>query len=226
MTAPPLVLFDLDDTLCDYSGARSGRLRGAYGDAFLAAGARGIDLDAVIAESIAVHPHGSDHFPDILARHGVDNPDLAHQARRWYQQNRFLGLRLFPDARELLHQIRSLPSVRTIGLITNGPEEVQREKIALLELWDVVDFAVISGEVGFEKPDPRIFERALRIGGVSADEAIYIGDSPEYDMDGAHNAGIDRIWVNRARGPWPLRTPAPEREADSLGAVLRLLDAI
>jgi putative hydrolase of the HAD superfamily len=226
VAAPPLVLFDLDDTLCDYSGARTGRLRGAYGDAFLAAGERDIDLDAVIAESIAIHPHGSDHFPDILARHGVDDPELALRARRWYQQNRFLGLGLFPDARELLHLVRSVPSVRKIGLITNGPAEVQREKIALLELWDEIDFAVISGEVGVEKPDPRIFARALAIAGMSADEAIYIGDSPEYDMDGAHNAGIARIWVNRAREPWPLPTPPPEHEADSLSAVFRLLSAL
>jgi putative hydrolase of the HAD superfamily len=226
VTAPALVLFDLDETLCDYSGARTGRLRGAYGDAFLAAGARDIDLDAVIAESIAIHPHGSDHFPDILARHGVENPDLALEARRWYQQNRFLGLRLFPDARELLHRVRNLPSVRKIGLITNGPAEVQREKIALLELWDAIDFAVISGEAGVEKPDPRIFQRALQIGGVPAGDAIYIGDSPEYDMDGAHNAEIARIWVNRAGEPWPRATPAPELEADSLHAVLKILTAI
>ena len=225
MTSPALVLFDLDDTLCDYSGARSGRLRGAFGGAFEAAGTEHVDLDAVIAESIAIHPHGSDHFPQILARYGVSDPELAMEARRWFHRNRFLGLRLFPEAPEILHQIRELAGVHRIGLVTNGPAEVQREKIALLDLWREIDFAVISGEVGVEKPDPAIFARALALGGVTAEAAIYIGDSPEYDMDGAHAAGIARIWLNPGGHPWPLDTPAPEREVDSLGAVLPLLAA-
>ena len=225
MTAPALVLFDLDDTLCDYSGARAGRLRGAYGDAFAAAGISDVDLDAVIAESISIHPHGSDHFPDLLSRHGMTDADLASEARRWYHRNRFLGLDLFPDARDLLREVRRIPGVRRIGLVTNGPAEVQRDKIALLDLEREIDFAIISGEVGVEKPNPAIFQRALDAAGVGAGDAIYIGDSPEYDMDGARNAGIERVWMNRAGDPWPLESPAPEIQVSTLGAFVDLLKA-
>lgn len=217
-----MVLFDLDDTLCDYGGAREGRLRGAYGDAFAAAGMTGVDLDAVIAESIAIHPHGSDHFPDLLARRGMTDPDLATAARRWYHQNRFLGLTLFDDAREVLEAIRALPGVRALGLVTNGPADVQREKISLLKLWPQIDFAVISGEIGVEKPDPAIFRHALNQSSTAADGAIYIGDSPEYDMEGAWHAGIARVWMNRSGLPWPLATPAPELVVSSLGELLAI----
>jgi putative hydrolase of the HAD superfamily len=226
VSAPALVLFDLDDTLCDYSGARSGRLRTAFGKAFEVAGAENVDLEAVIAESIAIHPHGSDHFPEVLARYGVTDPDLAMDARRWFHQNRFLGLSLFPDAREVLRRTRALAGVRKIGLVTNGPAEVQREKIALLDLWREIDFAVISGEVGVEKPNPAIFARALFLGGAAAADAIYIGDSPEYDMIGAHAARIPRIWLNPSGHPWPLEAPAPGSEAPTLRAVLQLLTTL
>jgi putative hydrolase of the HAD superfamily len=223
VAAPPLILFDLDDTLCDYSGARTGRLRGAFGDAFSAAGVEGVDLDRVIAESIGIHPHGSDHFPDLLAGHGMTDPDLAREARRWYHHNRFLGLDLYPDARSVLAAVRELPGARGIGVITNGPAEVQRDKLDLLELWAAIDFAVISGEFGAEKPDPRIFAEALRRGGRPAAEAVYIGDSPEHDIEGARAAGIPVIWMNRAAIAWPRESPAPDLEVRELTDLLELL---
>lgn len=226
MAAPSLVLFDLDDTLCDYSSARVGRLRTAYGDAFAAAGMREVDLDAVIDESLAIHQHGCHHFPEVLARHGMADAELAAQAQRWYLGHRFLGLGLYDDAREVLAKVRGVPGVRAVGLVTNGPADVQRAKIDLLELWPEVDFAVISGEIGIEKPDAGIFAEALRQGSACAGEAIYVGDSPEYDMDGAHNAGIARIWMNRAGTPWPLSTAAPEYEARSLADVVTILQTL
>jgi len=226
VTAPPLVLFDLDDTLCDYSGARTGRLRTAYGDAFAAAGVSNVDLDAVIAESLEIHPHGSHHFPDLLARHGVTDAEVAQRAQHWYLGNRFRGLVLFSDAQAVLAQVRELPGVRAIGLITNGPADVQRDKIDLLGLWPEIDFAVISGEIGVEKPDPAIFQEALRRGDAEPADAVYIGDSPEFDMEGARAAGIRRIWMNRAGAPWSLQTPAPEIETRSLTEIPAILESL
>lgn len=219
MARSRLILFDLDDTLCDYSGARTGRLMGAYGQAFAAAGVTDIDLDAIVAESIAIHPHGSDHFPAVLARHGVDDPELARDARRWYHHNRFLGLELFPGARDVLDRVRSFSDVHAVGLITNGPAEVQRDKLDLLNLAPHIDFAIISGEFGVEKPDPAIFEEAMRLGNSDAANAIYIGDSPEFDMDGALAAGIDRIWMNPTARPWQRSTPVPARQIRTIAEV-------
>jgi putative hydrolase of the HAD superfamily len=223
MAGPRLVLFDLDDTLCDYSGARVGRLHGAFGMAFAEAGVTGIDLDEIIRESVAIHPHGSDHFPALLARHGVENPDLAIRARRWYHHNRFLGLDLFPEARDVIREIRALPGVAAIGLITNGPAEVQRDKIALLDLNAEIDFAVVSGELGIEKPDPRIFQAALELGSATPPDSVYIGDSPEFDMEGAHSVGIDRIWVNPNDLPWLRNSPPPAKVVRTISEVPRLL---
>ena len=226
MTVPRLVLFDLDDTLCDYSGARTGRLRTAYGAAFAAAGIGDVDLNAVIAESLEIHPHGCHHFPELLARHGVTDAEVAQQAQHWYVGNRFRGLALFSDAQAVLAQVRALPGMRAIGLITNGPADVQRDKIDLLGLWPEVDFAVISGEIGVEKPDPAIFREALRRGKAEPADAIYIGDSPEFDMDGARAAGIRRIWMNRAGDSWPLQTSAPEIEARTLTDIPEILESL
>ncbi|HEY8447485.1 MAG TPA: HAD family hydrolase [Thermomicrobiales bacterium] len=226
ITPPPtLVLFDLDDTLCDYASARALRLRIAFGQALAHRdnAAPDVDLDALIAESIAMQPHGSDHFTDLLARYGVTDKAIIEQARAWYQTNRFHGLQLFSDACESLALIRAALPGRRLGIITNGPAEVQREKVALLGLESAVDFILISGELGIAKPDPAIFAEALRRGAATADEAVFIGDSPEFDIAGARAAGIRAVWLNRAGRTWPAGLPHPDYVAPSLMEVRRLL---
>ena len=222
---PSLVLFDLDDTLCDYAGARAGRLRTAFSTALAhAPNAAEIDLGRVIAESLAIHPHGSEHFGELLARYGVTDPAVAVAARSWYHTNRFLGLALFADAVEMLRAIRAALPGRRLGLITNGPAEVQRDKIALLDLARHVDFTLISGEFGIAKPEPAIFAEGLRLGRATVEETVFIGDSPEYDVVGARAAGLRAIWMNRTGLAWPAAPPAPP-EVRSIADVRALLGA-
>jgi HAD superfamily hydrolase (TIGR01509 family) len=85
---------------------------------------------------------------------------------------------------------------RRLGLVTNGPAEVQTAKIELLELRPYFDFALISGVFGFWKPDRQIFEEALSLGAAQPSETVMIGDSPEHDMAGAEAAGILTIWID------------------------------
>ena len=236
MHATPLrlVLFDLDDTLCDYAGARAARLGIAFGQALAtvqvrahrATGALGgaPDPAALIAASIAIHPHGADHFADLLRPYGVA-ADGAALASAWYRANRFHGLQLFPDAVATLEAVRAaLPSAR-IGVITNGPAEVQRAKLELLEIVPLLDFVLISGEFGVEKPDPAIFQEALRRGNAAPHEAVFIGDSPDHDIAGARAAGIRAVWINRTGRPWSHPDPPPEDEVRDLAAFLALLSA-
>jgi putative hydrolase of the HAD superfamily len=220
-----LVLFDVDDTLCDYAGARVLRLRHAFTSALATRKpdiAEPVDLECLIAESIAIHPHGTDHFPDLLRRYGVDDPAAIVAARQWYQTNRFLGLQLFPDAVHTLARARA--HGRAVGLVTNGPADVQRAKLDLLGLRAHVDFALISGEFGVAKPDPAIFHEALRLAGACAADALYIGDSPEFDVTGARAAGIRSVWMNRTGSPWDHAEPPPDYEVPDLTSLHPLLD--
>lgn len=223
--APPrLILLDLDDTLCDYATARSLRLRMAFTPALaLAPAGRAPDLDRLIAESLAMHPHGTDHFAALFARHGIADPAVARNAADWYRTNRFHGLALFPDARETLAALRRERSDRRIGLVTNGPAEIQRAKIALLDLDPLVDFAVVSGEYGVWKPEPAIFAEALRLGEATPAEAVFVGDSPEHDMAGARAAGIRAVWMNRTGRAWPPDLPLPDDEIGSLAALVEAI---
>lgn len=221
---PDLVLFDLDDTLCDYAGARVGRLRIAFGLAEEHAGTRlTAPMDEIVQKSIRVQEHGVDHFPAILAEYGIDDPAAVDRAIKWFVANRFYGLRLFPDALDTLKAVRAAKPKRRLGLITNGPAEVQSAKIDLLGIRPYFDFALISGVFGFWKPDRQIFEEALSLGHAPASLAVMIGDSPEHDMAGAESAGISTIWLDRQALPWPDDLPPPSFVAPDLAAVRRLL---
>ena len=86
----------------------------------------------------------------------------------------------------------------SIALVTNfdHPPYV-RSLIPKLGIDRYFASLVISGEVGFDKPDPEIFHIALRQLSVSAEHAVHIGDS-EADVLGAIAAGITPIQIVRS----------------------------
>jgi FMN hydrolase / 5-amino-6-(5-phospho-D-ribitylamino)uracil phosphatase len=235
--APPLepgpkaVLFDLDDTLCDYAVARETRLRRAFtlSDADGIQSREVIDLDRMIAESIQMHPHGADHFEELFLRFGIADARRARAAANWYRKNRFHGLRLFPGVESVFSQVRAAVSrhdpgaARPIGIVTNGPTEVQRAKLELLGVDRLVDFVLVSEEFGVAKPDPAIFREALRLAEIGREEAIFVGDSVEFDMAGARAAGIPTVWVNRHQRPWTEPAPPPTYQIRTLADLPKLL---
>ena len=68
--------------------------------------------------------------------------------------------------------------------------------LALVGVGDRLDFVIDSGNVGVEKPDPRIFELALERAGVAPAEATYIGDLYSIDVRGAANAGLRAVLLD------------------------------
>ncbi|MCI0712711.1 MAG: HAD-IA family hydrolase, partial [Chloroflexi bacterium] len=59
-----------------------------------------------------------------------------------------------------------------------------------------MDVILISEKVGIRKPDRRIFDMALAQLGVSASEAMFVGDNPDSDIRGAMQAGIAAVWLS------------------------------
>ncbi len=218
-----LVLFDLDDTLCDYASARARRIEYAFR---LAAEHDGVrlpeDLQPLVAESIARHPHGAEHFGELLLPYGISAEAVA-TGKQWFVTHRFYTLELFPDAIATIEAVRAALANRKIGVVTNGPTDVQRQKIELLNLQPYVDFFLISDEFGYWKPDREIFDEALRLGSATHRESVFIGDSAEHDIAGAQAAGIPAIWINRNGAAWHLEPPAPTCIARNLADVRAFL---
>ena len=123
---------------------------------------------------------------------------------------------VFDEAHALLEQ---LGRDYRLGAVTNGNADVSR-----IGIDHYFDFVVRSEEIGSAKPHPEIFAAALKAGGVSAGEAVHVGDDPVRDIEGAARAGMGTIWVNLRGEPWPLETLAPDASVTrlrDLPAVLR-----
>lgn len=83
------------------------------------------------------------------------------------------------------------------SIVTNGKNpEVQHRKIAVLGIADAFDDVIVSGDVGFHKPDRRIYDLAAANLGVKNEECLFVGDSDTTDIPGAVSAGMDAVWLD------------------------------
>jgi FMN hydrolase / 5-amino-6-(5-phospho-D-ribitylamino)uracil phosphatase len=216
--SPRLVLFDLDDTLCDHDGSLRVRLRHSFAAAFN--GSPPDYIERIVEESVERSVFGTDHFADVLEPYGVTEPERVQAAADVYVSDRFRGLKLFPEAVEVIVTIRQQVN---IGMITNGPSDIQRQKLGLLGIEPLFPFILVSEEVDLWKPDPRIFQRAMELGDATPKESVYIGDNPKHDIAGAKAAGITSIWVNRSESPWSDEGDPPDHQISDLRQIFDIL---
>jgi putative hydrolase of the HAD superfamily len=205
------VYFDLDDTLCAYWDASKAGLRATF------------DLCPVLrigAEEMTEHwaaafrgfcphlrrlgwyerylkesqPTRTELMRLTLERAGVEDPELADRLSQTYLQQRDCHLRLFPDATVLLDALEGrLP----LGLITNGPADLQRMEIATLRLGPRFQHIFVEGEMGFGKPEPAVFRQAQEAMGLRPAEILFVGNSYGHDIRPAIEAGWRTAWVRR-----------------------------
>ena len=173
------MLFDLDDTLLDYSGG----VERCWAAACAAAG-EGAGLDAgglTAAVERARRWFWAD--PARHARERVDmlgawtkiaaaalsalgHPDdtLASVLARDFASRRRAAMRLHADATPCLARFRAqgIP----LALVTNGDAAMQRDKIARFDLGRWFDVVAIEGELGIGKPDPHVYRYVLDALGV------------------------------------------------------------
>lgn len=106
--------------------------------------------------------------------------------------------RFFSDVEPVLSSLERMGC--RLGIISNWDARLRR----ILREMDVekrFEVIVISGEVGAEKPDARIYHTAREMAGAGPDAPlIQIGDSRRDDVDGAKAAGFDARFLNRAGG--------------------------
>lgn len=160
-----------------------------------------------------------DSWREALGRYGIDDADLAHELAEAFPIYRRKLHIVYDDVRPVLEHFK-----RTfrLGLLTNGAPDLQREKIAGSGLAEYFDEIVVSGEVGFGKPNPRIYEAMLSRLAVTADEALMIGNSLDSDVQGAQAVGMKAIWLNRP-GRTRDDTIVPDHEIASLTELMHLL---
>jgi HAD superfamily hydrolase (TIGR01549 family) len=205
------VFFDLDDTLCGYWDASKLGMRRA----FEVHGPPGFTPKEMVSHWAATfrdfskglkqtgwyetylkngEPTRTEQMRLTLERVGIVDPTLARTIGDAYAHERDAHLKLFPDALDVLN---ALHPTHIMGLITNGPADIQRQEIGTLGLEPYFPFIYIEGEMGFGKPRPEVFERALTDTGTSPNEVVMVGNSYAHDILPAITAGWSSVWIRR-----------------------------
>ena len=138
-------------------------------------------------------------WPDALEAVGIRAPGLAVELDRRYERDRRTRHRPFPTAAGTVAALRDRGLL--VACVTNGASEIQREKLRRSGAEPWFDVALVSGEEGVGKPDPELLRLACDRLGVSADEAIYVGNSPTRDIACAEAAGMRSVLVWRDEEP-------------------------
>lgn len=175
------ILFDLDNTL--------------------------IDRDAAFHDCVFEHVH------DVVAQRELIDMDAGGHGDReklfstWQKHagtvmtqqllGRLIAEQIRPDP-GLLDALEKLSQMVDLGIISNGGGETQRRKIEAAGLGKIISPARIwiSGEVGMAKPEPGIFQLAIRALHEQSMNCLYIGDQAD-DFKGAIDAGMQACTVSQ-----------------------------
>lgn len=211
MSRRPLVLFfDVYGTLAGFDPPREQIQSAAAAEFGMELDRAGIDrgyrdADQFMSEQNAklpvrlMSPADRDRFfaryeQLVLAGAGHD-VDLDTAAAVWARvRSQDYRWALFEDVVPGLKQLTA--SGYRVAALSNMPYSEQ-EMCDSIGLTGHVEFAVTSGDVGAEKPDPRIFRAALDRAGVEAADALMIGDSIESDLRAAESLDMQAILMDR-----------------------------
>lgn len=200
------VIFDIDNTLYNYTKANEAAMEALHG---------------YVQEKLGLSPDRFDHLAaeasrEITGRLSKNNPGgnaaVHNRLIRFQNILETCNLPLHPHAlnmydcywntlldnmecapywREVLQELQNR-NIRT-GIGTDMTAYMQYRKLEKLNLLPLIQFMVTSEEAGAEKPDRKFFELCIQKAQCAPEECLFVGDNPEKDIKGAQKAGMKTL---------------------------------
>ncbi len=234
---PPAILFDLDDTLISFEGVAEQAWEICC-QKLIDAHSLEIPVCALLEQ---VNRTRKWYWGDP-ERHKRGRLNMLTEARREIVKTAMqaLNIRDISLSNELADNYSACrkeliivfpPSIPTLqalknqgvrlGLITNGTGEEQRDKINRFGLAGYFEFIFIEGEVGFGKPDIRIYEKALSALNLPPHEIWMVGDNLVWDIQAPQSLGICAVWNDyKNEGLAPNSKIIPDRIINDVSELL------
>ncbi len=200
------IFFDIDDTLFSTS-VFADKARRAAIDAMISVGLRcdrdslQKELEEVLAEFSSNY---ANHFDKLLQRLPPEasaglNPALVVAAGVVaYHETKWSELKVYDDVYEVLSWLANCKLIR--GIISAGLNIKQAEKIIRLKIYEFIspNAIFITEQLGINKPNPKVYLRALNELGLSPENAMYVGDHPLHDIDPCNEVGMVTVRIRRS----------------------------
>ncbi|MGN1419263.1 MAG: HAD family hydrolase [Acutalibacteraceae bacterium] len=190
------VFFDFDDTLQSRKGAY--RL---YCEDFLSKYFPNISEEERLQKLDEMEEHVDGgykdrevYFPEMIALWNWQNHPPMQELYDSFNIDFGKHVVMLPGAIEVLKEIKKRGYI--LGAITNGVSSLQNIKLDTAGIRELFDVVVVSGDIGIYKPDRRIFDEAVRRAGIRNEEALFVGDHPINDIEGALGADMQVIRMN------------------------------
>jgi len=199
------VVWDIDDTIFDYTAADRAGMR----EQLVAEGL--LDAYATVEQALVRWREVTDRQ---WARFAAGEIDFLGQRRErvrmflgeeltdaeadaWF--DRYIGhyeaaWALFPD---VLPVLDLLAASHRHGVLSNSSIRVQDRKLRVLGVRDRFESVLCAAELGVHKPDAQAFHAACAALDLPPEQVAYVGDHPEIDGQGAVDAGMLSVWIDR-----------------------------
>jgi putative hydrolase of the HAD superfamily len=150
------------------------------------------------------------------------DPDLAPRLIEHTDTCMLEATRVLQDTIPVLSRLRD--AGLRLGIVTNGYSCIQRMKIDRHNLHGLVDFTIVSEEVGAHKPEPEIFKAACVKAACAPERVLFVGDTVENDYIGARRAGLEAILIDHdcTREDYPIESGRYIRRLNELLPMLGL----
>jgi putative hydrolase of the HAD superfamily len=226
MPAIKAILFDLDDTLWPIVPVimRAERLLFEWIREHAPAVAAGYSIEEMRARRVALMKAEPRYAINLAAlRHAVlsevfvacgENSSAVDTAMAIFNAARN-QVEPYPDVHPVLDSLRRKVA---LGSVSNGVAD-----LGAIGMNHYFDVSIAAHQFGSAKPDPAIFRHACEALRVEPAEAVYVGDDPLLDVEGAQKAGLRGVWLRRQ--DLPLRTMPEHVQPDAVCASLHDLEA-
>jgi len=200
------VFFDIDDTLFSTS-LFADKARHAAVEAMIAAGLRADraaakrELDEVITEFSSNY---GGHFDKVIDRLGPESTEGQNRAVIVaagvvaYHGTKGRELKVDDGVRDVLKWLATTKLVR--GIISAGITIKQAEKLVRLGVLEFLTPSAIffTDQVGFSKPNPKLYRRVLQRLKLKPQRCLYVGDNPTHDIDPCNREGWSTVRIRRS----------------------------
>ena len=187
------IIFDLDNTLIDRQRAFKEMLDRKFHQLF----EDETLIQEMIKDIIEWDNNGTVErivvFKKWAEKYNVTKISAERLDKEWSDESGSVAF-LYDDVRETLTELKKKYK---IAILSNGNKTSQRRKLSTIDIYDLLDYSLISGEFTHRKPDKEIFEYTAKQLGLETNECVYVGDNYKIDVLGSKNAGMLPVFISR-----------------------------